>query len=77
MITKDITKGVRFNQAELNLINEYTTFTGESFSSVVRKATLDAIEDFYDSISLKEAIAQDSGEYLTASGMRELLANGE
>lgn len=67
------TKGVRFTVPELNLINEYASFTGESFSSVVRKATLEALEDFYDALDLREAIAHDSGEYYTVAEMRKLV----
>jgi hypothetical protein len=73
MATKDVTKGVRFTESELSLINEYASFTGESFSSVVRRATLEAIEDFYDELDLKEAIAADSGEYYTVAEMRKLI----
>lgn len=73
MATKDVTKGIRFTDPELNLINEYASFTGESFSSIVRKATLEMIEDFYDELDLKEAIANDSGEYYTVAEMRKLV----
>ncbi|MDR1185093.1 MAG: DUF6290 family protein [Coriobacteriales bacterium] len=73
MATKDVTKGIRFTDPELTLINEYASFTGESFSSIVRKATLGMIEDFYDELDLKEAIANDSGEYYTVAEMRKLV----
>lgn len=73
MTTKDTTKGIRFTGPELNLINEYSSFTGESFSSIVRKATLEKIEDFYDELDLKEAIANDSGEYYSVTEVRKLL----
>lgn len=73
MATKDVTKGVRFTGPELNLINEYASFIGESFSSIVRNATLERVENFYDELDLKEAIANDSGEYYTAAEMRKLI----
>lgn len=76
MDAKDVTKGVRFTHSELNLIQEYASFIGESFSSVVRKATLEKIEDFYDELDLKEAIANDFGEYCSVAEMRKLLNEG-
>jgi hypothetical protein len=76
MVTKDVTKGIRFTEPELNLINEYAAFTGESFSTIVRDATLGAVEDFFDVLDLKEAIANDSGEYYTVAEMRKLIDEG-
>lgn len=73
MTTKDVTKGIRFSESELNLINEYASFTGQSFSEIVRSATLEAIEDFFDELDLRDAIANDSKEYLSIMDLRKII----
>ena len=58
-------QGVRFETEEIDVINEYAQFTGKSFSMVVRESTMAYLEDEIDTTTLKAAIAEDSGDYVT------------
>lgn len=56
------TTAIRFGDEEREWIQQYADFSGQSFSDVVREATLDYIEDAADIIAYNEAIADDDGE---------------
>lgn len=69
-----VVQGIRFEPEEVALINEYAEFTGTSFSAVVRKSTLEAIEAQIDIEELRQAISQSTGRFLTLDEVeKELL----
>ena len=69
-----IVQAIRFEPDEIDLINEYAKFAGKSFSALVRESALEAIEDKIDALALREAIANDSGNYLSLEEIeREVL----
>ena len=53
---------VRFNDSELGLIKEYASLYNVSLSDVIRKATMDMIEDSMDVAILEAAMERISKE---------------
>lgn len=53
---------VRFNDSELALIKEYASQYNLSLSDVIRKATMDMIEDSMDVVILEDAMERISKE---------------
>jgi uncharacterized protein (DUF1778 family) len=64
---------IRFADEERELIQSYADFQGESFSSVVRKAVLDQVNDWLDVKDYREAVATDDGLRYSHDEVGELL----
>jgi predicted transcriptional regulator len=67
------TTAIRFADDERDLIQSYADFHGETFSSVVRSAVMDVIDDWLDVQAYNEALANDDGSRHTHEEIGKML----